>query len=583
MSASSRRLHDKDFDVDLDIVQQLEEKRRQLDDEIAQFRALKEREFQQFKTELRLRIKTKKESESTGADIRLDLAQYPASATASLKSDQHSHTRKTSWSHSTPSINLTGATACLKVTAPTTALDRTTIERQDTPVTHPRPITSTPALVQQISRTPSPRLGQKWPPVKKLVITSPDGNMEKQPSRDVELCNGALTSSRPALPDEHTCNTQPTSPIESRREEAVQARSSSLPLESSFSPELQVVQTKRAYTSPLAGSRRTLPSIIRNADERKRLTAKRKHVTFQLADNAIVEPSSSYEEVASPGFDSMSSDSDSVTSLSTNESQKGVTSSAAQPPRRTGRDMFGRRRPISSADEPGPGEVGMGMGDILSGEHNLVEQDGVRRSDHSREDHDMSTPQPRQVTVHDTDSDDYFSPRYSDTNTVSTDTTAPDEPESPFRGVDEDRYLRKRRQALASRHLSKSHRQQNSPDSVGKCSPLASPPYIPLPTPIVRSDNRTQQLVGSLQDRIDVNAASNIGFFELDEELASPNAVASQPFTLDDLDDGLPDSGSSRGQNMAAEKIVTGTSVPINIIRSVSGSFNGDWRQIFDN
>lgn len=551
--------HSSEFDVDLDIIQELEEKRRQLDDEIACFRALKEKEFQQFRIELRLRTKSRRELQSTGADIQPDLALYSSSVSASPRSGRTSHARKTSWSHLNDSISLIKTSPCPKVTAPTTAVDRTTIQRQDTPANHAQH--GNPSLT-----VPTPNIG------KTPTSTS---------NHDPEPADRTYLMPHPDSPSEWVSNTQPTSPVESRRHESVQSLSSSLPLEPSFSPGLQIVHTKRAYTSPLAGSRRTLPSIIRNADERKRLTAKRKHVTFQLADNAIVEPSSSYEEAASPGFDSTSSDSDSTTSHSTNGSQKGPYPSAAQPPKRTERDIFGRRKTVSNNEDPGSDEVGMGMGDILAGGHSPVETEDSQLLDGASEPHETSILQPKKEIVHDVATDGYFSPRSTSTSTSSIDGAILDEPESPFSGVDEDEYLRKRRQALASRHASKPHRLHNSPDRVRQRNPLASPPYIPLPTPITRLDDVPQRPVGSLQGRIDVNATGNIGFFELDEELASPNTVAAQPFTLDDLEDGLPETNSFKGRATATDINIIGTSVPINIVRSVSGSLNNSWREAF--
>lgn len=56
-------------------------------------------------------------------------------------------------------------------------------------------------------------------------------------------------------------------------------------------------RTNRSHTEPAIPST-SLPSALRTASGTA--VRKRKHVTFQLADSAIVEPSSSYEEMPSP-------------------------------------------------------------------------------------------------------------------------------------------------------------------------------------------------------------------------------------------------------------------------------------------
>jgi len=68
-----------------------------------------------------------------------------------------------------------------------------------------------------------------------------------------------------------------------------------------------VVATKRTHSTPHLPST-SLPSALRNSSGKgsdgtnggSSAIRKRKHVTFQLADSAIVDPSSSYEELPSP-------------------------------------------------------------------------------------------------------------------------------------------------------------------------------------------------------------------------------------------------------------------------------------------
>jgi hypothetical protein len=237
---------DDSSDSESEILAELDEKRKQIDDEIAGFRVQKEKEFQNFERELRSRRKPAQPKRKNNQSAQGTSA---VSAVSNLFAGNQLR----------PNGLDKGKKISDGLSKATVVVDKLTINGTTTP-----PIVGTPPPTRSLSRSPAD-----------LSITPPRKSAGRSPNaRDEEKrdFSGLFTPTYLPL-------------LEARR---------SSPL-----PPARVVsqKAKRALTVPTIRST-SLPSALRTSSESA--IRKRKHVTFQLGDTMIVEPSSSYEELPSP-------------------------------------------------------------------------------------------------------------------------------------------------------------------------------------------------------------------------------------------------------------------------------------------
>ena len=367
--------------------------------------------------------------------------------------------------------------------------------------------------------------------------------------------------------------TVPATPTEPSMINSVAVHASSLPTESSLSEAFQVPQTKRSYTSPSAINRAKLPPIIRNVNGRTRASGKRKHVTFQLADRAIVEPSSSYEEGASPDIDNDSvGRKDSGDSTGSGSSHKNTEVDAPRPRiqrKITPLDPFGRRKRIVTPTETPDEEVGMSMGDLLAS---------------SEKDDEITTTKNESAEL----PDGYFSPKHS----IQSPTSPSPERSTSFGSVDDNAYMHKRKEVLTTQKLER--RNSKSPNTSPSVSRQPSfevsddksgqktsikPDHLLRFSPHQSPATRPMQgrYPGMIEDDL-LLGNGNIGFFELDEELDDPEAGKPRPDLPDDKDEDLEMSRTRMHRKTTlSDEIQTGTSVPIDIIRPGTSSVTNSW------
>jgi hypothetical protein len=248
---------DESSDSESEILAELDEKRRQIDDEIASFRAQKEKEFQNFERELRSKRKP------TGSKWKNNQGAQGTSAISAVSNlfvgNQVRPNGLDKGKKISDGLSNSRSRASALPSKPTVVVDKLTINGTTTP-----PIVGTPPLTRSLSRSPAD-----------LSITPPRKSAGRSPNaRDEEKTDFSGLFTQTYLPL-----------LEARR-------SSPLP------PARAIPQkAKRALTVP-AMSSRSLPSALRTSSGSA--IRKRKHVTFQLGDTMIVEPSSSYEELPSP-------------------------------------------------------------------------------------------------------------------------------------------------------------------------------------------------------------------------------------------------------------------------------------------
>jgi hypothetical protein len=248
---------DESSDSESEILAELDEKRRELDDEIANFKAQKEKEFRMFERELRSKRKTRL-SKPTDTQARKGTSAVSAVSNLFVGKQARPNGLGKDKKLSGDLLKLGSRPKALP-SQPTVGVDKLTINGTTTP-----PIVGTPPLTRSVSRSPI-----------NLSITPPRKGAGKLfNARDEEKTDFSGLFTPTYLPL-----------LEARK-------STSLPAARATSP-----QTKRALTVPAIPST-SLPSALRTASGSA--IRKRKHVTFQLGDTTIVEPSSSYEELPSP-------------------------------------------------------------------------------------------------------------------------------------------------------------------------------------------------------------------------------------------------------------------------------------------
>ena len=282
-----------DSDSEMSIL--LDQKRKQLDEEIAQFKAVKDKEFQEFEKSLRKQRQKRRrehrgktdESSSTEPGSKPGALSLLAGAS---KEDAEINGNATHFTKDSQKTDGEKPAKRAPSSKPTISLVRRNIKGETTPPGPGSPL-PTDHLSKQISRSP---------PNQNLAHTPPKGRSSK-----------GLTSPPPGK-EGHDSFAGVFTPsylplLESKANEDVlksQIPGIKLQRHNSFSNS----QTSSELISPVARSHRSqtaptfpstsLPSALRTASGTA--VRRRKHVTFKLADSVVVDPSSSYEEMPSP-------------------------------------------------------------------------------------------------------------------------------------------------------------------------------------------------------------------------------------------------------------------------------------------
>lgn len=598
-----------DSDSESEFAQELIQRRRQLDEEVARFRAQKDKELREFEIELKSRRAQKRvqqQFQKNNNNYYHEFSKNSPSATPPVSSISvlNGFEKKIQTPRQLEPIRLMKSSTESKVTPPTICLDKISIIGENVSQAHVSPL-QTPPTPTAASRVPvtihacSASIDRGSPRNQSPKL--PDPAHEDKPS-----CVFAppylsiFESSHDGSGLVEGTQTEPTSPTgHNVTKEIMSVTSSSLPVKSSMSNEFQVPATKRAYTSPSTLNPKMLAPIIRNVNGRKRVGGKRKHVTFQLADRAIVEPSSSYEEGPSPDLEDESdgrSSTCSETSQQSPENDSAGASRPAIPSRPTPLDPFGRRKRTLIPEETPESEIGMNMGDLLFGTDKELHQASppiiTTTNSYNR----------RPSQQEETEADGYFSARR---NTFSPDSPSL-EKSAAFGSVDDNAYMTKQKNKLVhQRNERKSSRSPSaSPvisratsydDQVAPASVKPAPTRVKSPcfSPQRSAETSPKQLPhqqlkgprliqdhhpGFLEDDLLVGL-NNVGFFELDEELDSPQA--SRAHFVDEDKEEIEAIEKSRKRERrkygVPEGIQTGTSVPINIVRPGRSSVSNSW------
>lgn len=299
---------DNTSESDSEILDALDQKRRQLDDEIARFKAAKDREFREFEKELRVKRKRSHLPPLTSATAAC-LNLLASAQNGAVNGWSASKVKKDGFFNDK-------VKKPAPLSGPTLSLDRQNITGETTPPLNSLETPPTPSLLKPL-RSGSPTTIITRP------VTPPPSESEKEPvptstptpSKDrSDPFAGVFTPAYLPLLDSRDqrpiVRTPP--PLSVTEEEKKQLQQLDVEtkqqaeehrLESSQSlPPQQVsprlVANSRTRSTPVLPSA-SLPSALRTSSggvgERRR-----KHVMFQLADLKVVDPSSSYEEGPSP-------------------------------------------------------------------------------------------------------------------------------------------------------------------------------------------------------------------------------------------------------------------------------------------
>lgn len=303
---------DNTSDSESEIIDILEQKRRQLDEEIAKFKAAKDREFRDFEKELRSRRRSRASCETSPTKSSGSLTTN-ASVLSLLGSVQNSPAN--GWAgrkHKRSSGDGVGdkITKSMPLSKPTLSLDKLNINGETLPPAHSLGTPPTPSFLPKrslsngsaTSTPPRAQAGNKQqPPTPGTDRTDAFAGVFTPvylPLLDSRDRPPLLTSPQPLTPkdeEEKRLQLDAESKKEAERQQAKFQSSQSLP-QQPVSP--TVLATKRTRSDPQIPSN-SLPSALRTSSG----SHKKKHVTFQLSDSKVVEPSSSYEESpSSSGF-----------------------------------------------------------------------------------------------------------------------------------------------------------------------------------------------------------------------------------------------------------------------------------------
>lgn len=579
-----------DSDSDSEIIKELEQKRRELDEEIAHFRAQKDHEFKIFEADLKARKKQQRLQQQKHKHNAINYYEFTKNSPSAtppsnptLKGyEKKSRSPSRVGSKQSEPIRLMKPHAGSKVTPATICLDKMNISGENILQSHVSPL-QTPPTPTAFSTFESDRHSHSsgatsafvpkcQSKTRNQVPLSPEEHMQEEAVALTGLFVPGFLPMLDARSDGTErqivgTQTEPASPTGPSMVDSIAIQSTSLPTVSSLNESLQMPQAKRAYTSPSAMNRSKLPPIIRNVNGRARTAGKRKHVTFQLADRAIVEPSSSYEEGPSPDVEGATpkASTDSITSESSSES---LTRPKIQR-KKTPLDPFGRRKRQVRPTETPAEEVGMSMGDLLMGGDNEDEEPESSKTETS------------------SGLDGYFSLRH---NIPGISSPSPERSNS-FGSVDDDAYMHKRKGLLSEQKLQRrnSRSPRTSPavsrqtsfeekdlsgDNLGTRA-YQSPRFMPGFSPVTRGVQ--SQYPGTIEDDL-LLGGGNVGFFELDEELNGADAGVPKPELPEDKEEELEFARLRRSDKQDTSKeIQTGTSVPIDIIRPGSMSVSNSW------
>lgn len=303
---------DSPSDSDSDVKDTLGRKRRQLDEEVSEFKAAKDREFRDFERDLRLQ-RSRSRALSKSCDSSPSKPKASSSNTSSvlnLLGSSQNGTANGCAGH-TPKRGREGhsdtPTKPAPLSKPTLSLDKLNINGETLPASHPLGTPPTPSFT--LRRPPPIALAHVTPP------RAQSGN--KQPptpsSERVENFAGVfLPAYLPLLesrgPTPLARNPQPMNTKEEERkrlqlngdgqqdaekQSPQRASSESLP-PAPVSPTM--LAAKRSRSAPQMPSA-SLPSALRTSNgNTPGGGGKRKHVKFRLSDSKVVEPSSSYAE-----------------------------------------------------------------------------------------------------------------------------------------------------------------------------------------------------------------------------------------------------------------------------------------------
>jgi hypothetical protein len=307
---------DNTSDSDCDLLDALEEKRRELDEEIARFKAAKDREFREFEKELRgKRRKSRNGVHPISEPTSTKQFTAPSPATASVLN----------LLASAQSGSLHGRTAARgkrdggdkakvlpPLSGPTLCLEKLNITGETTPPLHALGTPPTPTLLKRtISRSPPKPASENISPPASQSEKDVGAVSTPTPSTDrSDPFTGVFTPAYlPLLESRDRPSSVSSLPVATSQDakerlqlNAEGQRHAELQrLESSQSLPPQpvsptIVANKRTNSSPLLPSA-SLPSALRSVSGGR---GRRKHVMFQLADLKVVDPSSSYEEGPSP-------------------------------------------------------------------------------------------------------------------------------------------------------------------------------------------------------------------------------------------------------------------------------------------
>ena len=309
---------DNTSDSDSEVLNVLDQKRREVDEEIARFRAAKDREFREFERELRVKKHRSRTGAPSGSGRTPTASSTSATATVSvlnlLASAQNGAVNGRGHEVKRDGSLSDGSRKPVPLSGPTLSLDKLNIRGETTPPLHSLGTPPTPSLLKR-TKSQSPQ---------NLVIrpsTPPSSHTEKElvsastptPSRDkADPFAGVFTPAYlPLLEsrDQHPAMRSPQLLSSAAEEEErlqldadsrQQAENRKLEASQSLPPQQvspTIIANKRAKSTSILPNSASLPSALRTPKGEGR---SRKHVMFQLADLKVVDPSSSYEEGPSP-------------------------------------------------------------------------------------------------------------------------------------------------------------------------------------------------------------------------------------------------------------------------------------------
>ncbi|KAK5451428.1 hypothetical protein LTS15_008192 [Exophiala xenobiotica] len=503
-------------DSEADIIDILDRKRKELDDEISKFKATKDREFRDFEKDLRSRRKARAcdiSSSKTSSSVNsspLSLLGSTHNGCANGRGGGHKAKRGGGGDRVGDKT-----TRPPPLSKPTLSLDKLNITGAHNLGTPPTPsflpkrspstgsATSTPPRAQQANKQP-PTPGSEKSDGFAGVFTPV--YLPLLESRDRPLCVDSPQALSTEEEEKKKLQLNQDTKQEAERQRIQLESSQSLP-EQPVSP--TVLASKRTRSDPQMGSGSTmssLPSALRTpSGTHGGHKHKKKHVTFQLADSKVVEPSSSYEESPVGGASPTPSSSSSL-SLSLNFQSR-----------------------VEDVDGPDRDRDG----------YTYHEETANAKSNNQSSDGRGSMPASKSKSL-----------------SLS---------------------LRERRRGKGGRFL----------------SPMPSPLPSPAPSPTINGDNI---LLGSGSASPDESGfsgglsgaddgGSGVGFFELDEELASPG-LREKPMELELDDKDLSADGGASGKFGGGrrednnEAVTAGSfrsgSVPIDIVRP-NGMITPSW------